>query len=143
MKFDLEHDWQGNMSTPRKNLGEKTKLHLFFVLSLIFLLTGLIGHEPWRPLESTSISIILDIVQNNHIILPMAASEDFITNPPLYSYVGAAFGKLFSPILPLHDAARLSNAIEQLGETYEYKGEPNAALYFTDQYLPAGGFSLN
>ena len=41
------------------------------------------------------------------------------------------------------DAARLSNAIEQLGETYEYKGEPNAALYFTDQYLPAGGFSLN
>ena len=27
MKFDLEHDWQGNMSTPRKNLGEKTKLH--------------------------------------------------------------------------------------------------------------------
>ncbi|MAS00239.1 MAG: glycosyl transferase [Nitrosomonadales bacterium] len=109
MKFDLEHDWQGNMSTPRKNLGEKTKLHLFFVLSLIFLLTGLIGHEPWRPLESTSISIILDIVQNNHIILPMAASEDFITNPPLYAYVGAAFGKLFSPILDLHDAARLSN----------------------------------
>ena len=109
MKFDLEHDWQGNMPTPRKNLGEKTKLHLFFVLSLIFLFTGLIGHQPWRPLESTSISIILDIIQNNHIILPMAASEDFITNPPLYSYVGAAFGKLFSPILPLHDAARLSN----------------------------------
>ena len=65
MKFDLEHDWQGNMSTPRKNLGEKTKLNLFFVLSLIFLFTGLIGHEPWRPLESTSISIILEIIQNN------------------------------------------------------------------------------
>ena len=109
MKFDLEHDWQGNMSTPRKNLGEKTKLHLFFVLSLIFLSTGLIGHEPWRPLESTSISIILDIIQNNQVILPMAASENLITHPPLYSYVAAAFGKLFSPILPLHDAARLSN----------------------------------
>ena len=109
MKFDLEHDWQGNMSTPRKNLGEKTKLHLFFVLSLIFLSTGLIGHEPWRPLESTSISIILDIIQNNQVILPMAASENIIAHPPLYSYVAAAFGKLFSPILPLHDAARLSN----------------------------------
>ena len=109
MKFDLEHDWQGNMSTPRKNLGEKTKLHLFFVLSLIFLLTGLVGHEPWRPLESTSISIILDIIQNNQVILPMAASDSLITHPPLYSYVGAAFGKLFSPILALHDAARLSN----------------------------------
>jgi 4-amino-4-deoxy-L-arabinose transferase-like glycosyltransferase len=109
MKFDLEHDWQGNMSTPRKNLGEKTKLHLFLVLSLIFLLTGLVGHEPWRPLESTSISIILDIIQNNQVIMPMAASDSLITHPPLYSYVGAAFGKLFSPILSLHDAARLAN----------------------------------
>jgi 4-amino-4-deoxy-L-arabinose transferase-like glycosyltransferase len=109
MKFNIEHDWQGNMSTPRKNLGEKTKLHLFFVLLIIFLFTGLIGHEPWRPLESTSISIILDIIQNNLIILPMAASENIITHPPLYSYVAAAFGKLFSPILSLHDAARLSN----------------------------------
>ena len=109
MKFNIEHDRQGNMSTPRKNLGEKRKLHLFFVLLIIFLCTGLIGHEPWRPLESTSISIILDIVQNNLIILPMAASENIITHPPLYSYVAAAFGKLFSPILSLHDAARLSN----------------------------------
>ena len=67
---------------PRKNLGEKTKLHLFFVLSIIFLFTGLIGHEPWRPLESTSISIILDIIQNNQVILPMAASENLITHPP-------------------------------------------------------------
>ena len=109
MKFTLEHDWQGNMSTPRKNLGEKTKLHLFLVLSIIFLFTGLVGHEPWRPLESTSISIILDIIQNNQVILPMAASENLITTPPLYEYVAAAFGKVFSSILPLHDAARLSN----------------------------------
>ena len=109
MKFDLEHDWQGNMSTPRKNIGEKTKLHLFLVLSIIFLFTGLIGHEPWRPLESTSISIILDIVQNNQVILPIAASENLITHPPLYSYFAATFGKLFLPILTLHDGARLAN----------------------------------
>ena len=39
----------------------------------------------------------------------MAASEHIIINPPLYPYVAAAFGKIFSPILSLHDAARLSN----------------------------------
>jgi 4-amino-4-deoxy-L-arabinose transferase-like glycosyltransferase len=39
----------------------------------------------------------------------MAASENLITHPPLYPYVAAAFGKLFSPLLSLHDAARLSN----------------------------------
>jgi len=109
MRFDLEHDWQVNMSTPRKNLGEKTKLYLFLVLSIIFLLTGLTGHEPWRPLESNTISIILDIIQNNQVIIPMAASDNLITQPPLYSYVAAAFGEIFSPILELHDAARLSN----------------------------------
>ena len=41
------------------------------------------------------------------------------------------------------DNARFAAAIEQLSETYEYKAAPNASLYFTDAYLPAGGFKLN
>ena len=41
------------------------------------------------------------------------------------------------------DANRLDAAIAQLAQTYEYKGQPDASLYFTDKYLPAGGFSLN
>ena len=41
------------------------------------------------------------------------------------------------------DNARFAAAIEQLSETYDYKATPDAALYFTDVYLPAGGFSLN
>ena len=41
------------------------------------------------------------------------------------------------------DSSRFAAAIEQLSETYEYKAEPNAALYFTDEYLPASGISLN
>jgi len=41
------------------------------------------------------------------------------------------------------DDARFAAAIEQLSETYDYKSTPDAALYFTDAYLPAGGFSLN
>ena len=41
------------------------------------------------------------------------------------------------------DASRLDAAIAQLAQTYEYKGQPDASLYFTDKYLPAGGFSLN
>jgi len=41
------------------------------------------------------------------------------------------------------DNARFAAALEQLSETYEYKAAPKASLYFTDAYLPAGGFSLN
>ena len=40
------------------------------------------------------------------------------------------------------DPTRLDFAIKQLAETYEYNGQPDASLYFTDKYLPAGGFPL-
>ncbi|MEM7753050.1 MAG: ABC transporter substrate-binding protein, partial [Pseudomonadota bacterium] len=41
------------------------------------------------------------------------------------------------------DAARMDAALVQLGQTYEFQGEPDASLYFTDAYLPDGGFALN
>ena len=41
------------------------------------------------------------------------------------------------------DAARMDAAIAQLGQTYEFQGEPDTSLYFTDAYLPEGGFALN
>ena len=40
------------------------------------------------------------------------------------------------------DSARFSAAIKQLSETYDYKADPDAALYFTNAYLPAGGFPV-
>ena len=38
---------------------------------------------------------------------------------------------------------RFDAAIQQLAETYKYKNKPDARLYFTDAYLPAGGVKLN
>ena len=40
------------------------------------------------------------------------------------------------------DEIRFAEAIEQLGETYDYKIAPNASLYFTDEYLPKGAIPL-
>ncbi len=40
------------------------------------------------------------------------------------------------------DKARFEAAIAQLSETYKYKTKPDAKLYFTDAYLPKGGFKL-
>ena len=40
------------------------------------------------------------------------------------------------------DKARFEAAIAQLSETYKYKSKPNSKLYFTDAYLPKGGFKL-
>lgn len=41
------------------------------------------------------------------------------------------------------DADRMANAIEQIALTYEFQTEPDAGLYFSDAYLPDGGFPLN
>ena len=40
------------------------------------------------------------------------------------------------------DADRMANAIAQIATTYEFQTEPDASLYFTDAYLPDGGFML-
>ncbi|MCC5961821.1 MAG: ABC transporter substrate-binding protein [Rhodobacteraceae bacterium] len=40
------------------------------------------------------------------------------------------------------DMDRFENALEQIRLTYEYQNEPDASLFFTDAYLPEGGFPL-
>ncbi len=107
MRFDLDHDWQGNMSTPRAKVGEKAKTHLLLVLCTIWLCMGLVGHAPWKPFESHSISTIKTILDTGNILAPGAASNAQFVNPPLYYLSAAIVGKLLNPVLPLHDAARI------------------------------------
>jgi 4-amino-4-deoxy-L-arabinose transferase-like glycosyltransferase len=111
MRFQLDHDWQGNMSTPRARIGENAKSQLLILLSIIWIFLGLIGHTPWKPLEATSISIIKDIIDNGHFIAPLATNQTLLDLPPLYHLTAAASAKLFSPLLDMHDGARLINAL--------------------------------
>ena len=41
------------------------------------------------------------------------------------------------------EKSRFDAAIQQLAETYKYQNKPDAKLYYTDAYLPAGGVKLN
>lgn len=38
------------------------------------------------------------------------------------------------------DADRMASAIDQISTVYEFQNAPDASLYFTDAYLPDGGF---
>lgn len=111
MRFQLDHDWQGNMSTPRARVGENAKTHLLLLLCAIWILFGLIGHAPWKPLETTGISIIKGIIEGGSLIAPLAAGESSLASPPLYYLTAAASATLFSPLLSMHDGARLFNAV--------------------------------
>lgn len=110
MRFQLDHDWQGNMSTPRARVGDGVKTQLLLVLCAIWVLLGLTGHAPWKPLESTSISIIKTILDGGSLVAPLASGATSLETPPLYYLSAAACAKLLSPFLSIHDGARLINA---------------------------------
>lgn len=111
MRFDLDHDWQGNMSTPRAKVGERAKTHLLLVLCAVWLSMGLIGHAPWKPFESHSISTIKTILDTGNLLVPISASNSQIVNPPLFYLSASTVAKVLSPILPLHDAARITTGL--------------------------------
>ncbi len=107
MAFEIDHDWQGNLATPRARIGEAAKMRLLIILCFIWVCLGLIGHQPWKPNESTSISIIKSMLAGEHLLDPIAVGETRIKNPPLYYLSAATASKLLSPILNTHDAARI------------------------------------
>jgi 4-amino-4-deoxy-L-arabinose transferase-like glycosyltransferase len=86
-----------------------TKALLLGALCLIWLGAGLIGHDPWKPDEAYSFGIVYSMLQSGNWIAPAIAGEPFMDKPPLYYWTAALFAKLFSPILPLHDGARLAS----------------------------------
>jgi len=111
MRFQLDHDWQGNMSTPRARIGENAKTQLLIVLCAIWVILGLTGHGPWKPLESTAITIVQGITQGGSLVAPLAAGESTLDSPPLYYLSAAASATLLSPFFSLHDGARLINTL--------------------------------
>ena len=86
------------------------KTALFIILCAAWILPGLIGHDPWKT-ESTTFGIIYSMLQEGNWLLPAVAGVPNSDYPPLYYWVAAAMAKIFSPILPLHDGARLATAL--------------------------------
>lgn len=124
MQFFIDHDWQENMATPRAKVGERAKTHLLILLCTIWLCVGLIGHSPWKPFESQSASIIQSLIDHPFLsaqswtdgqwIAPVSAGHPKLETPPLFYWVATAFSQALSPLLPIHDAARLSVGIWML-----------------------------
>ncbi len=111
MRFQLDHDWQGNMSTPRAHLGDSVKIQLLLVLCFIWVLLGLTGHAPWKPLESTGINIVKNILDQGSWLATLTSDANTLENPPLYYLSAAVSAHLLSPWLAIHDGARLINAL--------------------------------
>lgn len=85
------------------------KAVLLGLLCLIWLGTGLVGHDPWKPDEAYSFGVIYSILQSGDWLVPTLAGEPYMDKPPLFYWTAALFAKLWAPLLPLHDGARLAS----------------------------------
>ncbi len=85
------------------------KAWLLGLLCAIWVGTGLVGHDPWKPDEAYSFGLIYHILQSGDWLVPTLADEPYMDKPPLFYMTAALFAKLFAPLLPLHDGARLAS----------------------------------
>ena len=81
------------------------------MLCLIWLGTGLVGHDPWKPDEISGFGIIYSMLQSGDWLAPAIAGEPFMDKPPLFYWTAALSAKLFSPLLQPHDGARLASGL--------------------------------
>jgi len=94
--------------------GDPIRAHpllLTCVLCALWILPGLIGHDPWKPDEAYSFGVVYHIARTGDWVVPTLAQEPFMEKPPLFYVTAALIGKLFASVLPLHDAARLASGL--------------------------------
>jgi 4-amino-4-deoxy-L-arabinose transferase-like glycosyltransferase len=78
------------------------------LLCAVWMLTGLIGHDPWKPDEAYSFGLVYHILKSGDWLVPTLAGDVFLERPPLFYWTAAIFAKVFTSALPLHDGARLA-----------------------------------
>ncbi|MBI1174472.1 MAG: glycosyltransferase family 39 protein [Sideroxydans sp.] len=101
-------------ATEKEQAITPAKAWLLALLCAVWVGTGLIGHDPWKPDEAYSFGLIYHILQSGDWLVPALAGEPYMDKPPLFYITAALFAKLFSPLLPLHDGARLASGFYTL-----------------------------
>jgi 4-amino-4-deoxy-L-arabinose transferase-like glycosyltransferase len=80
------------------------------ILVCIWLIPGLIGHDPWKADEPYSFGMVYHIITTGDWVVPTVAGEPFMEKPPLFYITASILARIVSPFLPLHDGARLACA---------------------------------
>ncbi len=81
---------------------------LLLILLLVWLLPGLVGHEPWKPDEAYTFGLVEHVARTGDWVVPTLAGEPFMEKPPIFFISAAWFLHAFGDILSPPDAARLT-----------------------------------
>lgn len=81
------------------------------LLAAIYLMAGVLGHDPWKAEDAIHIGIAHGFATEGHWAFPAVAGTPWPHTAPLYHWVAAALGQLLDGWLPFHDAARLASPL--------------------------------
>lgn len=84
----------------------RSKVLLFGLLLLAWMLPGLVGRDPWKADEAYSFGLVLNMVQTGDVVVPMLGSDPFMEKPPVFYFTSTLFTRVLSPVLAPHEAAR-------------------------------------
>lgn len=104
-------------------------------LCLIWLLAGLFGHAPWKGPDAETFALLLEARQEGDWLFP-AFDAGAYPMPQLYLWLAQGLGVLLSPLLPLHDAARLTSGI-LVGASFWLVALTSRTLYGANAVWPA------
>lgn len=107
------------------------------VLALVYLLVGVIGHDPWRGDDSVYFAPVHAMLHGQGWLLPQVAGRPFVDYPPLFYWVAAGCARLTAWLLPEHDGARLASAAF-CGISLLALARAGLALWGRDALAPAG-----
>ena len=80
------------------------------ILLVLYILPGLIGHDPWKVEDATSFGVAWDMLQRGSWLTPSIAGLAY-PDTPLYYWIAAGCGKMFAWLLPAHDGSRLASGL--------------------------------
>ncbi|MGE5617264.1 MAG: ArnT family glycosyltransferase, partial [Bacillota bacterium] len=57
------------------------------VIAAMYVLPGLVGHDPWKPDEAYIFGVVYHMLQSGDWIVPQVAGVPFMEKPPMYHWV--------------------------------------------------------
>lgn len=77
----------------------------------IYLLAGVIGHDPWKGEDAIHIGIAHGFWQEGSWLLPRIAGEAWPHTAPFYHWMAALLGGTLEPVAGFHQGARLASSL--------------------------------
>lgn len=81
------------------------------LLAAIYLVTGVLGHDPWRGDDAAHLGPVLEMLDGRSWLFPSLSGAILPDFGPLYYWLASLLATTIGAVLPIHDAVRLAASI--------------------------------